>query len=113
MLKAFLTFISLHTLAPGMQVIQSKPIMQYSQTNGTLMRKTGGKIIVQEADSGEDETIEETQTIIKKTIVRKKGKKTYVRFWKFLKLQVAFRKEDEKLYHCMPSLGPQQWLRLP
>jgi hypothetical protein len=71
------------TKAPGMQVIQSKPITSYSQTNGTLVKKSGGKKVVVEPDSGEDEEIEETQTIIKKTIIRKKGKKTYVRFWKF------------------------------
>lgn len=66
-----------------MQVVQSKPIMQYSQTNGTLIKKGGGKKIVVEQDSGEDEEIEEIQTIITKKITRKKGKKTYVRFEKF------------------------------
>lgn len=64
-----------------MQVVQSKPITSYSQTNGTLVKKSSGaKKVVVETDSGEDEEIEETQTIIKKTIIRKKGKKTYVRF---------------------------------
>jgi hypothetical protein len=60
--------------------------MQYSQTNGTLIKKKGGNWIAEVVDSGEDETIEETQTIIKKTIIKKKGKKTYVRFVKFVKL---------------------------
>lgn len=69
-----------------MQVIQSKPVTQYSQTNGTMIKKSGGQRIVEVLDSGEDEEIEETQTIIKKTITRKKGgKKTYVRFEKFTK----------------------------
>ena len=67
-----------------MQVVQSKPSMQYSQTNGTLVKKSGGKRVVVESNDGEDEEIEETETIIKKTIIRKKGKKTYVRFEKFL-----------------------------
>lgn len=62
--------------------------MQYSQSNGTLVKKTGGKRIVVEADDGEDEEIEETETIIKKTIIRKKGKKTYVRFEKFKKFSL-------------------------
>lgn len=66
-----------------MQVVQSKPVMQYSQTNGTIVKTGGGKKIVVEQDSGEDEEIEETETIIKKTIIRKKAKKTYVRFEKF------------------------------
>jgi hypothetical protein len=47
-----------------------------------LVKKSGGTKVIVEADSGEDEEIEETQTIIKKTIIRKKGKKTYVRFEK-------------------------------
>lgn len=70
--------------APGMQVVQSKPVMHYSQTNGTMIKTGGSKKIIVEQDSGEDEEIEETQTIIKKTIIRKKGKKTYVRFEKFM-----------------------------
>lgn len=67
-----------------MKIVQSKPVTSYSQTNGTLVKKSGGKKVIVEADSGEDEEIEETQTIIKKTIIRKKGKKTYVRFEKKL-----------------------------
>lgn len=86
--------------APGMQVVQSKPIMQYSQTNGTLIKTGGGKKVIVEADSGEDEEIEETQTIIKKTIIRKKGKKTYVRFRKFKKRKVHRGGE------CMRKLCP-------
>lgn len=68
-----------------MQVVQGKPITQYSsQTNGTMIKKSGGKTIVVEADEGDEEEIEETQTIIKKTIIRRKGKnRTYVRFEKF------------------------------
>jgi L-fucose mutarotase/ribose pyranase (RbsD/FucU family) len=63
-----------------MRVIQGQEQLQYSQTNGSLIKKSGGgKKVVVESDSGEDEEIEETQTIIKKTIIRKKGKKTYVR----------------------------------
>jgi hypothetical protein len=65
-----------------MQVVQSKPVLSYSQTNGTLVKKSGGRKVIVEGDSGEDEEIEKTQTIIKKTIIRKKGKKTYVRFGK-------------------------------
>jgi hypothetical protein len=71
----------LSTKAPGTQVIQSKPMTSYSQTNGTLVKKSGGKKVVVEADSGEEEEIEET--IITKTIIRKKAKKTYVRFKNF------------------------------
>lgn len=66
-----------------MQVTQSKPITSYTQTNGTMVKKSGAKQYTVETDGDEDEVIEETQTIIKKTITRKKGKKTYVRFWKF------------------------------
>lgn len=60
-----------------MSVVQSKPVTSFSQTNGTLIKTSGGKRIVQVEDSGEDEEIEETETIIKKTIIRKKGKKKY------------------------------------
>lgn len=70
-------------LAAGTKVIQSKPVTQYSQTNGSMIKKSGGRRVVEVSNSGEDEEIEETETIIKKTIIRKKGKKTYVRFEKF------------------------------
>lgn len=79
--------------------------MQYSQTNGTLIKKGGGKKIVVEQDSGEDEEIEEIQTIITKKITRKKGKKTYVRFEKFLRkeMQCILGSERGKLCHCLES----------
>jgi hypothetical protein len=67
-----------HVSAPGMQVIQSQPSIQYSQSNGTLQKKSGSGRRLVESD-GDDEEIEETETIIKKTIIRKKGKKSYVR----------------------------------
>lgn len=81
-----------------MQVVQSKPVMQYSQTNGSLIKTGSGKKIVVEQDDGEDEEIEETETIIKKTIIRKKGKKTYVRFEKFILKYI--REMVGKLCHC-------------
>lgn len=64
-----------------MTVVTSAPVIQFHQSNGTLMKSGGSsrKYIIEEGDSGEDEEIEETQTIIKKTIIRKKGKRKYVR----------------------------------
>lgn len=64
-----------------MKIVQSEPSVQYSQSNGTIVKKSGGGRRLVEVP-GEDETIEETETIIKKTIIKKKGK-SYVRCWKF------------------------------
>lgn len=71
-----------------MQVIQSKPVENYSQTNGTIIRKSGrNKVVVQQEEDGEDEEEVVEQTIItKKTIRKKGGKKTYVRFGKFARV---------------------------
>ena len=66
-----------------MQVVHSKPQTSFSQTNGTIIKTGGGKRIIQvEPDSDEDE-IEETETIIKKTIRKKKKKKYLVSFQTF------------------------------
>lgn len=86
-----------------MTVVTSAPVVQYHQSNGTLT-KTGGssrKYIVEEGDSGEDEEIEETETIIKKTIIRKKGKRKYVRRLSRETFALGSSKCICKLFHCL------------
>lgn len=63
-----------------MQVIQSQPSgsIQFGQTNGTWIKKSGGRkqtIVQQTEDDGEDEE-EIEETIIKTKKIIKKKKKT-------------------------------------
>lgn len=86
-----------------MTVVTSAPVIQFHQSNGTLMKSGGSsrKYIIEEGDSGEDEEIEETQTIIKKTIIRKKGKRKYVRRLCCRTFALESSKCICKLFHCL------------
>lgn len=65
-------------------MIQGEPsqTFQYGQSNGTMIKKTGGRKMVTktyEVDGGEDEEEEIEETIIKKTkIIKKKKQKSTV-----------------------------------
>lgn len=61
-----------------MTVVTSKPVTSWNQTGGSITKTGGSRRVVQVPDSGEDEEIEETETIITKKTIRKKVKSKQV-----------------------------------
>lgn len=71
-------FDYLFLAAKGMSVVTSKPVTSYNQTSGSIIKTGGSRRVIEVPDEGEDEEIEETETIITKKTIRKKVKSKQV-----------------------------------
>lgn len=61
-----------------MSVVTSKPVTSWNQTSGSMIKTGGSRRVIEVPDEGEDEEIEETETIITKKTIRKKVKSKQV-----------------------------------